>query len=64
LQLMREMGHQISDKTRVLGATQSIQRVSGGYDAGASHPSGNAAILSGMADFRRAGSGVAVPTAD
>ena len=64
LQLMREMGHQISDKTRVLGATQSIQRVSGGYDAGASHPSGTAAILSGTADYRRAGSGVAVPTVD
>jgi gamma-glutamyltranspeptidase/glutathione hydrolase len=50
LQLLREMGHQLNDKTSRLGATQSIQ----------GDPSG--AMTYGTADYRRDGSGVAVPT--
>jgi gamma-glutamyltranspeptidase/glutathione hydrolase len=49
LQLLREMGHQLKDKTSRLGATQSIQ-------AGAT-----GTMVYGAADYRRDGSGAAVP---
>lgn len=49
LQVLREMGHQLNDKTSRLGATQSIQADSDG------------AMFYGTADYRREGSGVAVP---
>jgi gamma-glutamyltranspeptidase/glutathione hydrolase len=49
LQLLREMGHQLNDKTSRLGATQSIQ----------ADP--NVDMFYGTADYRREGSGVAVP---
>lgn len=50
LQLLRDMGHQLNDKTSRLGATQSIQ----------ANPSGT--LFYGTADYRRDGSGVAVPS--
>jgi len=43
------MGHQLNDKTSRLGATQSIQADSDG------------AMFYGTADYRREGSGVAIP---
>lgn len=49
LQVLREMGHQLNDKTSRLGATQSIQADSDG------------AMFYGTADYRREGSGVAIP---
>ena len=49
LQVLREMGHQLNDKTSRLGATQSIQSDSDG------------AMFYGTADYRREGSGVAIP---
>jgi len=49
LQVLREMGHQLNDKTSRLGATQSIQADSDG------------AMFYGTADYRREGSGVARP---
>jgi gamma-glutamyltranspeptidase/glutathione hydrolase len=49
LQVLREMGHQLNDKTSRLGATQSIQADSDG------------AMIYGTADYRREGSGVAIP---
>ncbi len=52
LGLLRGMGHQLSDKTRRLGATESIQS------------DGSTPFLYGTADHRRDGSGVAVPAAD
>jgi len=52
LQLLRDMGHSLNDKTSRLGATQSIQ----------ADPSG--AMSYGTADYRRDGSGVAVPAAE
>lgn len=49
LQRLRDMGHQLNDKTSRLGATHSIQV----------DPSGK--MFYGTADYRRDGSGVAVP---
>ncbi|MDC1512856.1 gamma-glutamyltransferase [Porticoccaceae bacterium] len=49
LQVLREMGHQLNDKTSRLGATQSIQADSDGT------------MIYGTADYRREGSGVAIP---
>ena len=49
LQVLREMGHQLNDKTSRLGATQSIQSDLDG------------AMFYGTADYRREGSGVAIP---
>jgi len=49
LQVLREMGHQLNDKTSRLGATLSIQSDSDG------------AMFYGTADYRREGSGVAIP---
>ena len=53
LTLLRSMGHQLNDKTGVLGATESIQRADLGGDKKAS-------VRYGAADYRRAGSGAAV----
>ena len=50
LQLLREMGHQLKDKTSRLGATQSIQAGTTGT------------MVYGAADYRRDSSGAAVPT--
>lgn len=68
LRLLREMGHQLDDKTGVLGSTQSIQRYvieapseeakqSGAHANESDHLK---SILYGTADYRRAGSGVAI----
>jgi gamma-glutamyltranspeptidase/glutathione hydrolase len=54
LQLLREMGHQLNDKTSRLGATQSIQ-------AGSAGAVGTGTMVYGTADYRRDGSGAAVP---
>ena len=71
LRLLREMGHQLNNKTSVLGSTQSIQRhiiktpqlpvIKHHQRENIENPQlpVTKSILNGSADYRRAGSGVA-----